>query len=142
MIFGRVRVCSQSNYGPQGVDVDETVAEELQFHQQTVATDANSPLHLIREKELEISGRMLAAKRKADEVVSDARRKAATIVATAQDDARGLADEREKLVRVELDQKVTQIQADSAVAVEELGRTIEQKREQAVLYVVDAVMGR
>lgn len=122
--------------------MDETVAEELQFHQQTVATDANSPLHLIREKELEISGRMLAAKRKADEVVSDARRKAAAVVAAAQDDAKGLAETREKLVQAELEQQVAQIHTDSEAAVEVLERTIEQKRGRAISFVVDAVLGK
>ena len=61
--------------------MDEKVLEEIKFHQETIATDANSPLHLIREKEIEISGRVLAAKREADEIVADARKKAAEIVA-------------------------------------------------------------
>ena len=43
--------------------MDDNVAEEMRLHQETIATDANTPLHLIREKELEISGRVLAAKR-------------------------------------------------------------------------------
>lgn len=122
--------------------MDETVAEELEFHQQTVATDTNTPLHMIREKELEISGRMLAAKRKADEVVSEARRKAAAIVASAQDEAKGLAEQREKVVHAELEQQVARTRADADVAVEELQRKSEQKRAQAVSYVVDAVLGK
>ncbi len=40
--------------------MDDKVAENIQFHQETVETDQNSPLHLIREKEIEISGRVLA----------------------------------------------------------------------------------
>lgn len=122
--------------------MDETVSEELQFHQQTVATDANSPLHLIREKELEISGRMLAAKRKSDEIVSDARRKAAALLAAAQDDAKDLAHAREKVVRAELKQQVAQIEADSETAVEQLTRTIEDRRARAVSFVVDSVLGK
>lgn len=122
--------------------MDETVAEELEFHQQTVATDANTPLHMIREKELEISGRMLAAKRKADEVVSEARRKAAAIVAAAQDEAKGLAEQREKVVHAELEQQVARTRSDADVAVEELQHKSEQKRAQAVSYVVDAVLGK
>ncbi len=62
----------------------DNVVEEIRLHQDTIASDANSPLHLIREKELEISGRMLAAKREADEVVAAARRKGAEIVAEAE----------------------------------------------------------
>lgn len=62
----------------------DKVVDEIKLHEQTIASDSNSPLHLIREKELEISGRMLSAKREADQVVADARRKAAEIVAAAE----------------------------------------------------------
>ena len=40
------------------------------MHKEFIATDSRTPLHLIREKELEISGRVLLAKREADEIVS------------------------------------------------------------------------
>lgn len=122
--------------------MDETVAEELEFHQQTVATDANSPLHLIREKELEISGRMLAAKRKADEIVAEARTKAAALVASAQDDAKEQSHATEKLVKAELDQQVVQVGSDTDAAVADLERIVEQKRDKAVTFVVEAVLGR
>lgn len=122
--------------------MDETVAEELEFHQQTVAADANSPLHLIREKELEISGRMLAAKRKADEIVAEARTKAAALVASAQDDAKEQSHATEKLVKAELDQQVVQVGSDTDAAVADLERIVEQKRDKAVTFVVEAVLGR
>ena len=69
--------------------MDEKVVEELEFHQQTVAEPTtNSPLHLIREKEMEISGRVLAAKREADEIVADARKRGCgAAVGSAHDDA-------------------------------------------------------
>ncbi len=64
--------------------MDEKVAEEIRMHKETIATDSNTPLHLIREKEIEISGRVLAAKREADEVVAEARKKAAEVLAKAE----------------------------------------------------------
>lgn len=121
--------------------MDETVAEELRFHQQTVGSDDHSPLHLIREKELEISGRMMAAKRKADEIVSNARRQAAEIVAAAQDDAKEMARARDRVVTAELEQQVKQVQADAERGVVEIEKTIEQQREAAVSYVVDSILG-
>lgn len=62
----------------------DNVVEEIRLHQETIASDAASPLHLIREKELEISGRMLTAKREADDIVATARRKGAEIVSDAE----------------------------------------------------------
>ena len=69
----------------RGCDVDDKVLEELEFHQETVATDANSPLHLIREKEMEISGRVLAAKQEAEEIVARARKQAVETVAEGRE---------------------------------------------------------
>lgn len=118
--------------------MDET---DLKFHQQTVANDSHSPLHLIREKELEISGRMLAAKRNADEVVSDARKRAAAVVAAAQDEAKELAVARDKVVTAELEEQVKRIHADADRDVEQIQATIEQKRETAIGYVIDSILG-
>ena len=76
--------------------MDEKTVENLQFHQDTVASDANSPLHLIREKEIEISGRMLAAKRQADEIVADARKQAVGLMGSAHDEGSVLAKKQEE----------------------------------------------
>ena len=71
--------------------MDDKVLEEIRFHQDVVTKDANSPLFQIREKEMEISGRVLAARQQADKVVSDARTKAASIIAGAGSDSERLA---------------------------------------------------
>ena len=70
--------------------MDDKVAaevEEIEFHQRHVANRRalTSPSH--REKEMEISGRVLAAKRQADEIVAEARRDAATMLSAAHDEA-------------------------------------------------------
>ena len=79
--------------------MDEKVLEEIQFHTETVAGDANSPLHLIREKEMEISGRVLAAKKHAEEIVAEARRSAVAVLQEAQEEGSRLSAEREVEVR-------------------------------------------
>ena len=81
--------------------MDENVVEEIRLHQETIAVDNNSPLHLIREKELEISGRVLSAKREADEIVATARKKAAEVVSTAEAEGGAGAADREKAIRDE-----------------------------------------
>lgn len=120
--------------------MDDT-AEGLRFHQQTVDNESNSPLHLIREKELEISGRMLAAKRRADEIVAEARSKAAATVDSAQDEAKQLALSRDKVVTAELEQQVAAIHSDAERRVEEIERTIADRTDAAVSYVVTTVLG-
>lgn len=94
--------------------------ENLQFHQDTVASDSNSPLHLIREKEIEISGRVLAAKRQADEIVADARKQAATIMASASEEAAVLAGKHDEEVRTQLEIEIKEAHARTAQDVESL----------------------
>jgi len=126
---------------PRGAYVEDKVAENLQFHQDTVASDSNSPLHLIREKEIEISGRMLAAKREADEIVADARRLAATIVNSANDDAAKLASAHDEKVRAQLEEEKLGVRERADAEVAELESRISERQPQAVAFVVKSVMG-
>ena len=119
---------------------DKTV-EDLEFHQSTVGSDANSPLHLIREKEIEISGQMLAAKRQADEIVAEARKRGAGIVGSAHDEGAELAKKQEAEIRAQIEREIEEVgvQAErDALALEE---TIAQRKAQAVSFVVESVLG-
>lgn len=119
--------------------MDEHVVEELEFHKATVQSDDNSPLHLIREKEMEISGRVLAAKRNADEIVSDARREAASIIASAHDQASEEVSRRDAAVKVDMEKEMAQVRADAEAEAAALEGSIDSRRGPAVAYVVDAV---
>lgn len=121
--------------------MDDKVTENLQFHQETVASDSNSPLHLIREKEIEISGRMLAAKRQADEIVADARKQAAALMGSATTEAGELAKKHEVDVQAQLESEIAQVQTKAAADVEALGDQIDQRRSDAVAFVVRSVLG-
>ena len=118
--------------------MDEKVLEEFQFHKDTVVADANSPLHLIREKEMEISGRVLDAK-KAEQIVADARRKAVEIVQKAEVEGERLSDEEEQRVAAQLEVDVAKVREDAERDVEELRETIGQRMDKAVEYVVGSV---
>jgi hypothetical protein len=120
--------------------VDEKVIEELKFHQETIATDAHSPLHLIREKEMEISGRVLVAKREAEEIVTAARKKAVDVVAKAEDQGRALSQEAEKKVLLELDQEVAQVKSDSEEEAANLERQLKERADAAAKFIVDTVL--
>jgi len=121
--------------------VDDNAVENLQFHQDTVASDSNSPLHLIREKEIEISGRMLAAKRQADETVADARKRAAAIMNAATADASALASERDQAVQARLKTESEQIRVQAKNDVEALEGLIRERRGDAVSFVIKSVLG-
>lgn len=121
--------------------VDEKVMENLQFHQETVASDSNSPLHLIREKEIEISGRMLAAKRQADEIVADARKQAAALMGSATDEAGQLAEKHDAEVRAQLEAEIAQVHAQAATDVSALEGQIAERKSEAVTFVVRSVLG-
>ena len=54
---------------------------------------------MIREKELEISGQVLKAKREADGIVAEARKKAAELVSTAEEEGGAGAADRDAAIK-------------------------------------------
>jgi vacuolar-type H+-ATPase subunit H len=119
--------------------VDENVVEEIRLHQETIAVDNNSPLHLIREKELAISGRVLSAKREADEIVTSARKKAAEVVSTAEAEGGAGAAGREKVIREEAVREANSLREAAHAESSRLKEEVEARREQATRLVLDAV---
>lgn len=119
--------------------MDENVVEEIRLHQETIAVDNNSPLHLIREKELEISGRVLSAKREADEIVASARKKAAEVVNVAEAEGGAGAADREKVIRDEAASEAARLREGAAAEAGKLREQVETRRDQATRLVLDAV---
>lgn len=120
--------------------MDDKVLEEYQFHKETVVADVNSPLHLIREKEMEISGRVLAAKKEAEEIVAAARRKAVEIVQQAETEGERLSDEEEKRVEAQVTTDVAKVREEAEREVETLRDAVGERMGKAVEYVVESVM--
>ena len=121
-------------------NVDEKTLEEIQFHTETIESDENSPLHLIREKEMELSGQALAVKKQAEDVVSQARRRAVEMVREAEAEGERLAAEREKTVLAEVETGVAQLARDTEREIGSLETTISERMDAAVEYVVGAVL--
>lgn len=119
--------------------MDDKVLEQIRFHQDVVAKDANSPLFQIREKEMEISGRVLAARNQADKIVSEARSKAAAVVKNASSDAERIAKERADLMVAETDSAVAEVGVQGVKDVAALEKTLEERRSQAADFVVGLV---
>ncbi len=119
--------------------MDENVVEEIRLHQETIAVDNNSPLHLIREKELEISGRVLSAKREADEIVANARKKAAEVVSTAESEGGAGAAHREKEIREQAAAEASRLREAAHEEAAQLRTQVEARRDEATRLVLDAV---
>jgi vacuolar-type H+-ATPase subunit H len=119
--------------------MDEKVLEEIRFHQSASKQDANSPLFQIREKEMEISGRVFAARNQADKMVSDARQRSLEIVRNAQADAERLAKEQADKVMKDLEKSVQDVQKQGAKDVKKLEEELAAKQGDAADFVVKLV---
>ena len=119
--------------------VDDKVLEEIQFHQDVIAKDASSPLYQIREKEIEISGRVLAARQKAEALIADARRKAAETVNTAQTEGETKAREHEAKSLADAAEQAKKLRAGIGGEIEAIDSTMAQRKAKAVETVIKAV---
>jgi len=119
--------------------MDEKVLEEIRFHQDVTTKDASSPLFQIREKEMEISGRVFAARNQADKMISDARQRALDIVRTAQADAERLAKEHAESVLAGVDDSIAQVKAEGAEEVERLRQELAKRQSDAADFLVKVV---
>ncbi len=119
--------------------MDEKVLEEIRFHQDVTSKDASSPLFQIREKEMEISGRVFAARNQADKMISDARQRAVEIVRTAQADADRLAKEHAEKVLAGIEDSIAEVQAEGAAEVERQKQELAKRQSDAADYLVKVV---
>lgn len=119
--------------------MDEKVLDEIEFHQETVSTDDNSPLHLIREKEMEITGRVLTAKREAEDIVVAARKKAVETTRKAEEESEVLVAEQEKKVLGEVQKEIEQIAVDAGSESDSLQKYVAERTSKAAEFVVEAV---
>ncbi len=122
------------------VAVDEKVLEEIQFHQDVIERDSKSPLFQIREKEIEISGRVLAAKKKAESVVADARRKAVERVTAAEVEGEALAKEYERSAVTEAEKQAGEIRGGVGAEMKTIEKAVESRKSKAVDAVIKAVV--
>jgi vacuolar-type H+-ATPase subunit H len=114
--------------------------EHIKFYQDVIKKELpNSPLYLIREKELEISGRVLSVKKKAEQVVADARKKAAETLSGGEAEGESAAREVEKAMIAEAEQEAAGILANVDVEVAEVEAKAESRRAKAAKMVVEAV---
>lgn len=119
--------------------VDDKVLEEIRFHQDVVEHDSGSPLYRIREKEMEISGRMLAAKQQADDIVATARRKAVDLVSKAESEGDKLARDAEAKALADAEKEAAKISAQVEKDAAALEEALAARTTDAAQLIVDAV---
>jgi vacuolar-type H+-ATPase subunit H len=120
--------------------MDEKVLEEIRFHQDVVTKDANSPLYQIREKEMEIAGRVLAARTQAEKMVAAARQKATSIVQQAQSESERVAQEHADKLLADAEATAEEIRRQVEVDAAELEKTLSARKDEAVDFVTRLVM--
>ena len=100
-----------------------------------------TPLELIRKKEAELTGRVLGAKREADEIVADARRQAAEIIESATEESSAAAREKAQFLAAEAETKASAMLVDAETEARELSSSIQSRLPAAAEHVVKAVIG-
>jgi vacuolar-type H+-ATPase subunit H len=119
--------------------VDDKVLDEIKFHQDVVEHDSSSPLHRIREKEMEISGRVMKSKQQADELVADARRKAAEIIAKGESEGDKLARDAEATALTDAEKEAAALREKAAAEATKMEESLAERRALAVDAIVKAV---
>lgn len=117
------------------------VVDEIAMHQETISHSTNSPLQLIRERELEISGRMLKAKREADEIVASARRRAAEIVSAAEGEGGSGAKDREATILLSADAEAKGLREQASAEASAIASAAASRMDAAVELIVRTVRG-
>lgn len=119
--------------------MDEKVLEEIRVHQDAATRDANSPLFQIREKEMEISGRVFAARNQAEKMISDARQRSLEIVRNAHADAERLAKERAEAAQAESKKSIDDVKIKGAAEIEALQGELATRKDETAAFVVKLV---
>lgn len=118
----------------------DKVADEIAMHQKTISSDSNSPLQLIHEKELEISGRLLAAKREADQILNEARRLAAETVAKAESEGGTGSRQQADAIIAKAKADAEELRLAAKADADKIKADSEARKAEAVRLVVDAVI--
>lgn len=100
-----------------------------------------SPLLLIRQKELEISGHVLAARREADAMLADARKRAAEIVARASERRSVDTTDEEQAIRAEARAEIERVEVDREQQISAIRAQVEQRRDRVANIVLAVVLG-
>lgn len=117
------------------------VAGDVEAIRDEHGPEASTPLELIRKKESELSGRVFAAKREADEIVADARRQAVAIVEAATAESVEAARERAQVKADEAESQAKAMMGEADHDASALVEAIQTRIESAVDFVTKSIVG-
>jgi vacuolar-type H+-ATPase subunit H len=120
------------------LDQDSKQLGNIKERESLIGQDATTPLHLIRQKELELSGRVLKAREQAAETVNAARRQAADVISRAETEAETESKAWEEQRTAEARAEAEGVRASVAGSIVELEAEVDQRKSAAV----DAIMNR
>lgn len=121
--------------------MDERIMEELRLHGEAMAGEGpQSPLLQIREKELEIRGRVMEAQKKAEKVVADSRARAAKMVEEAARDAERAASEAHEAGVAALDDEVAKLATSQEAETKAMVASARKRVKDAVDAVMEVVV--
>ena len=103
-------------------------------------SDQMAPLQLIREKESELSRRVLSAKREADEIIAEARRQAAAVIQSATEESGVAAREHIQALSDEAESQAQQLITDADREASELTHVMEARLPEAAEFIVGSVI--
>jgi vacuolar-type H+-ATPase subunit H len=120
------------------LDDDSKQLGSIREREALIEQDATTPLHLIRQKEVELSGRVLKAREKAADTVTTARKQAAEIVAHAETEAETEAKAWEEKRMADAHAEAESVRASVGDSIAELEAQVAGRKTAAV----DAIVGR
>jgi vacuolar-type H+-ATPase subunit H len=119
---------------------EEQQLKDINFLQDVIHKDLpDSPLYQIREKELEISGRVLTAKKQAEQIVADARKKAMETQAAGDSDGETAARAAELRIVTAAEEEAAKTLANVDKEVADVRASTVKNSADAVKVVVEAV---
>jgi hypothetical protein len=113
-------------------------SEALDARREWPADVSDVPLQLIHEKEAEFAELLLGAKRQADDMVADARTKAADVVRVAEDGSARSGENEARILR-DADAAATRLRGEADADAARIRTLADERREDAVRLVLDAV---
>jgi vacuolar-type H+-ATPase subunit H len=121
------------------LDEDSKQLGNIAERESLIGQDATTPLHLIRQKELELSGRVLKSREQAAETVSAARKRAAEIVSHAETEAETESKAWEEKRTADANAEAESVRAGVGDSVTELEAQVAQRKGAAVDAIVERV---
>ena len=125
--------------GGVALDDDSKQLGNIKERESLIGQDATTPLHLIRQKELELSGRVLKAREQAAETVTTSRKQAAEIISHAETEAEAESRAWEEKRMADARAEAESVRGGVGDSITELEAQVAKRKSAAVDAIVERV---